>query len=110
MGDAILEPNSDFWHLQYLNGINRVAGSPIDNHMLRQFAMWLNSMPSYQYPATRPVAPWANFQAWENAQAAFPTAPAPAAPASRKRRSAGGKNKKRKRRSANRKRRSASKQ
>eukprot|EP00091_Calanus_sinicus_P000445 TRINITY_DN1037_c0_g1_i31.p2 TRINITY_DN1037_c0_g1~~TRINITY_DN1037_c0_g1_i31.p2 ORF type:complete len:110 (-),score=23.60 TRINITY_DN1037_c0_g1_i31:70-399(-) len=109
MGDAILEPNSPFWHLQYLNGINRVAGSPIDNHMLRQFAMWLNSMPSYQYPATRPVAPWANFQAWENAQAAFPTAPAPA-PASRKRRSAGGKNKKRKRRSANRKRRSASKQ
>merc|ERR1712059_228811 len=67
MGSDLAHPNYPFWMMQWLNGQDRVAGSAIDNNMLRNWVFLLNSMQSANYPAYRPIAPWANFASWNAA-------------------------------------------
>merc|ERR1719318_2532484 len=67
MGSDLAHPNNPFWTMQLWNGMDRQAGSAIDNNMLRNWVFLLNSMQSANYPAYRPIAPWANFASWNAA-------------------------------------------
>merc|ERR1740137_129780 len=59
-GSTLFQPNNQFWLLQYLQGLGRTQGSPIDNNMLRQYTYLLNSI------APNQKDPYANYWAYDN--------------------------------------------